>query len=97
MRAAGFESGVNRLGAPAVSPLGAILYIADPGKVNVSRLGEVVGVPWSAYPADDGRSDWRSEYVKAVRDSAVMPTPRAAPRLVKVSAVARSARAALRS
>jgi len=65
--------------------------------VDVSPLGKVVGVPWSAYRVDDGRSDWRSEYVKAVQDSAAMPTPHAAPRLVKVSAVARGVRTGLRS
>jgi SAM-dependent methyltransferase len=96
MAEAGFSSATNRLRSPSVH-YGSVIYTAVPDEVDVSRLGTVVGVPWSEYPADDGREDFRSAYVDVLRASRGMATPSRPPLERRVSAVAKAVRESVRS
>lgn len=85
MSEAGFTYAVNRLGSPAVT-YGAIIYTAQPERVDAAKLGPVVGLPMGEYPVAHEVDDWRERYAEAVeaiaRDGHPAPTTRCPPTLV---------------
>lgn len=51
---------------------GSLVYIGEPRRLRVAVLGELPGLDWPGYPADDGRGDWRQAYVDLLTAVATM-------------------------
>ncbi len=71
MRSMGFQV-VELYGRP-VQVQDSLIYWAEPADIRLDRLG-VPGIGINGYPADDGRSDWREEYLRFLRASEAVPT-----------------------
>ena len=74
MADAGFCFARNKLGA-AQSSQGSMVYWADPANVTLSTLGMVGGLSRAGLPPDDGRDDWRDEYVSLLQEIDAQRTP----------------------
>lgn len=95
MAAAGFYFARNRFGGPAAQ-VGSMIYKGDPATINLSALGPVLGT--SGQPAvDDGRSDWREEYVSVLRECRALPISRTPPLKVRLGNASGAWRWAIRS
>ncbi len=42
----------------------SLLYWGEPDRLRLDLLGDVAGMAIGAYPADDGRDDWKEEYLR---------------------------------
>jgi hypothetical protein len=47
----------------------SLIYWGDPDLLRLDLLGEVAGMAIEGYPPDDGRADWRQEYLRFLRAS----------------------------
>jgi SAM-dependent methyltransferase len=58
--------GFNVLGRPGHPDQVAdsLIYWCEPDRLRLDLLDEVVGMAIGGYPADDGRADWREEYLR---------------------------------
>lgn len=79
MRRAGFQFEGPPGGPPAVV-IDSIIYWADVSDLRLDRLDEVTGIAGSAIPKDDGRADWREEYVRILKASRAMAVPEQPPK-----------------
>ena len=53
-----------------------MIYVGDVARLDVSEI-TAIGFAGSM-PTDDGRDDWRAEYLRMVVQAATMPLPRRA-------------------
>jgi hypothetical protein len=74
MARAGFQYDGPPNGPPSVVT-DSIIYWADVEDLRLTEIGATIGIPGSALPKDDGRVDWRAEYVRLLRASQAMPVP----------------------
>jgi SAM-dependent methyltransferase len=67
MKLVGFEV----LGSPGqpTQVADSFIYWGEPDRLGLDRLGDVAGMAIQGYPADDGRADWREEYLRFLRAS----------------------------
>jgi SAM-dependent methyltransferase len=47
----------------------SLIYWGEPDRLRLHMLGAVAGMELESYPADDGRADWRDEYLRFLRAS----------------------------
>lgn len=57
----------------------SLIYWADPAALLFDDTRAIPGIALSEYPADDGRSDWREEYVRFLRASQAIDTSKFPP------------------
>ena len=57
----------------------SLIYWGEPDRLRLDMLGVVTGLEIEAYPADDGRGDWREEYLRFLRASQSIQVGQAQP------------------
>jgi hypothetical protein len=94
MARAGFQ-----FDGPPTVVIDSVIYWADVDNLRLEALGDVGGIAGNALSRDDGRGDWRAEYLRLLRASRAMQVPERAPPApfdVRVQRLARGVRSVVR-